>query len=226
MPSVLFNTQLWFGLPDRAYSSRDTPCLSFLFCYNPLQVIVWCEFLWLVRTRSFAHFVEHWIATRSQWKLGYLPSQRLSRVSSRRSRHALQYTLLYTSVESNVMSALQKIASDLSESCVVIPRVLISARICLFSFFKIRHHFVFITSAGVSLVHLRHRKQGLESTMTTTANVGSGSGSRLPTAVLLLSGISTLVAVLVSTMSILLQLKSYRKPVLQRWALEANNKGT
>jgi len=62
--------------------------------------------------------------------------------------------------------------------------------------------------------------------MTTTANVGSGSGSRLPTAVLLLSGISTLVAVLVSTMSILLQLKSYRKPVLQRWALEANNKGT
>jgi len=69
---------------------------------------------------------------------------------SRRSRHALQYTLLNTSVESNMMSALQKIASDLSESCVVIPRVLISARICLFSFLKIRHHFVFITSAGVS----------------------------------------------------------------------------
>lgn len=53
--------------------------------------------------------------------------------------------------------------------------------------------------------------------MVTPTDVGSGSGSRLPTAVLVLAGVFTLVAVLVSTMSIILQLKNYRKPVLQRW---------
>lgn len=89
-----------------------------------------------------------------------------------------------------------------------------------------------ITSANVfRAVHLRknqyplrRHKQRLEPAMNTTANVGSGSGSSLPTVVLLLSGISALVAVLVSTMSILLQLKSYRKPVLQRHAPETNNR--
>ncbi|KAF8154489.1 organic solute transporter Ostalpha-domain-containing protein [Crassisporium funariophilum] len=48
---------------------------------------------------------------------------------------------------------------------------------------------------------------------------GSGAGSRLPTAVLLLAGISTLVAVLVSMMSIHLQLRNYRKPTLQRMVI-------
>ncbi|GLB40871.1 putative organic solute transporter Ostalpha [Lyophyllum shimeji] len=43
-----------------------------------------------------------------------------------------------------------------------------------------------------------------------------GAGSRLPTAVLLSAGISTLVAVVVSAISIYLQLKNYRKPILQR----------
>lgn len=46
---------------------------------------------------------------------------------------------------------------------------------------------------------------------------GSGAGSRLPTVVLVLSGLSTIVAVLVSAMSIYLQLKNYRKPILQRY---------
>ncbi|PPQ96895.1 hypothetical protein CVT26_005881 [Gymnopilus dilepis] len=45
---------------------------------------------------------------------------------------------------------------------------------------------------------------------------GEGSGSRLPTAVLTLAGISTVIAVLVSMMSIWLQLRNYRKPALQR----------
>ncbi|KDR79314.1 hypothetical protein GALMADRAFT_208731 [Galerina marginata CBS 339.88] len=45
---------------------------------------------------------------------------------------------------------------------------------------------------------------------------GSGAGSRLPTPVLVLAGLSTLVAVLVSMMSIFLQLRNYRKPALQR----------
>ena len=45
----------------------------------------------------------------------------------------------------------------------------------------------------------------------------SGAGSRLPTVILSLAGISTAVAVLVSTMSILLQLRNYRKPALQRY---------
>jgi hypothetical protein len=45
---------------------------------------------------------------------------------------------------------------------------------------------------------------------------GSGAGSRLPTPLLVVAGVSTLVAVLVSTISILLQLRNYRKPALQR----------
>ncbi|KAJ3496542.1 hypothetical protein NLJ89_g10472 [Agrocybe chaxingu] len=44
----------------------------------------------------------------------------------------------------------------------------------------------------------------------------SGAGSRLPTVLLVFAGLSTLVAVLVSFWSILLQLRSYRKPALQR----------
>ncbi|KAF8621266.1 hypothetical protein AX15_007926 [Amanita polypyramis BW_CC] len=46
--------------------------------------------------------------------------------------------------------------------------------------------------------------------------IGSGSGSSLPVPVLVLAGVCTLVAVLVSAMSIYLQLKNYRKPLLQR----------
>ncbi|KAJ7301770.1 organic solute transporter Ostalpha-domain-containing protein [Mycena albidolilacea] len=43
-----------------------------------------------------------------------------------------------------------------------------------------------------------------------------GAGSSLPTPVLLISGLATLVAVLVSGMSVHLQLRNYRKPALQR----------
>ncbi|KAI0916543.1 hypothetical protein AcV5_010451 [Taiwanofungus camphoratus] len=46
--------------------------------------------------------------------------------------------------------------------------------------------------------------------------LGSGSGSALPFPVLLLSGISTVIATLVSAMTIYLHLKNYRKPILQR----------
>ncbi|KAF8876937.1 organic solute transporter Ostalpha-domain-containing protein [Infundibulicybe gibba] len=48
---------------------------------------------------------------------------------------------------------------------------------------------------------------------------GSGAGSRLPTIVLSLAGVSTLVAVLVSVMSVYLHLKNYRKPLLQRMVI-------
>ena len=47
--------------------------------------------------------------------------------------------------------------------------------------------------------------------------LGSGSGSSLPLPVLVVSGICTVFAVLVSGMSIFLHLKNYRKPLLQRW---------
>jgi len=47
-------------------------------------------------------------------------------------------------------------------------------------------------------------------------DVGSGAGSGLPGVVLFLAALSTLIAVLISAMSIHLQLKNYRKPVLQR----------
>ena len=46
--------------------------------------------------------------------------------------------------------------------------------------------------------------------------IGSGTGSRLPTAVLVVAGVCTIVAVLVSMMSIHLHLRNYRKPALQR----------
>ena len=45
-----------------------------------------------------------------------------------------------------------------------------------------------------------------------------GIGSRLPTYLLVLSGVSTFAAVVVSSTSIWLQLKNYRKPYLQRQA--------
>ncbi len=51
-----------------------------------------------------------------------------------------------------------------------------------------------------------------------TGEAGSGAGSRLPTPLLVVSGLCTVVAVLVSAMSILLQLRNYRKPALQRCA--------
>ena len=47
-------------------------------------------------------------------------------------------------------------------------------------------------------------------------NLGHGSGSSLPLPVLALAGISTVVAVAVSGISIWLQLRNYRKPLLQR----------
>ncbi|THV00285.1 DUF300-domain-containing protein [Dendrothele bispora CBS 962.96] len=46
--------------------------------------------------------------------------------------------------------------------------------------------------------------------------MGGGSGSRLPMPVLILAGVSTIFAVLISATSIFLQLKNYRKPALQR----------
>ncbi|CCM05294.1 uncharacterized protein FIBRA_07508 [Fibroporia radiculosa] len=46
--------------------------------------------------------------------------------------------------------------------------------------------------------------------------LGSGSGSSLPFPVLLLAGLATVTATVVSATSILLHLKNYRKPVLQR----------
>ncbi|RDB16464.1 hypothetical protein Hypma_002814 [Hypsizygus marmoreus] len=48
---------------------------------------------------------------------------------------------------------------------------------------------------------------------------GSGAGSRLPLPVLVLSGVSTFVAVFVSATSIYLHLKNYRKPILQRMVI-------
>ena len=48
--------------------------------------------------------------------------------------------------------------------------------------------------------------------------LGSGSGSHLPLPVLVLAGISTVVATVVSATSIFLHLRNYRKPRLQRYA--------
>ena len=48
-----------------------------------------------------------------------------------------------------------------------------------------------------------------------------GSGSHLPAGVLILAGVSTVVAVVVSAFSIYLHLKNYRKPALQRCVLDA-----
>uniref|UniRef100_A0A0W0G6B4 Uncharacterized protein n=1 Tax=Moniliophthora roreri TaxID=221103 RepID=A0A0W0G6B4_MONRR len=52
--------------------------------------------------------------------------------------------------------------------------------------------------------------------MSTTGAGDSGVGSRLPVSVLILSGVSTAIAVTISATSIWLQLKNYRKPALQR----------
>ncbi|EMD32381.1 hypothetical protein CERSUDRAFT_88023 [Gelatoporia subvermispora B] len=52
--------------------------------------------------------------------------------------------------------------------------------------------------------------------MTITLPHFGGSGSALPFAALLLAGISTIIATGVSAMSIILHLKNYRKPMLQR----------
>lgn len=57
----------------------------------------------------------------------------------------------------------------------------------------------------------------LSGLMASTYDVGSGSGSRLPIAVLIIAGVSTFVAMSVSALSIILQLKNYRKPILQRY---------
>lgn len=49
--------------------------------------------------------------------------------------------------------------------------------------------------------------------------LGSGSGSSLPLPVLITSGVATLVASVVSALSIYLHLKNYRKPILQRMVI-------
>ena len=49
-----------------------------------------------------------------------------------------------------------------------------------------------------------------------TGGTGSRPSSRLPTAVLAITGIATAIAVVVGVMSIHLQLKNYRKPHLQQ----------
>ncbi|ETW75519.1 hypothetical protein HETIRDRAFT_330725 [Heterobasidion irregulare TC 32-1] len=48
------------------------------------------------------------------------------------------------------------------------------------------------------------------------ADVGGGSGSALSPTLLIVSGLATVVATLVSAISIYLHLKNYRKPILQR----------
>lgn len=48
-----------------------------------------------------------------------------------------------------------------------------------------------------------------------------GSGSHLPAGVLILAGVSTVIAVVVSAFSIYLHLKNYRKPALQRYVRDA-----
>ncbi|KAJ7220816.1 DUF300 domain-containing protein [Mycena pura] len=50
----------------------------------------------------------------------------------------------------------------------------------------------------------------------TAGSLAEGSGSRLPTAVLVVAGICTLIAVVVSGLSIHFQFRNYRKPALQR----------
>lgn len=50
-------------------------------------------------------------------------------------------------------------------------------------------------------------------------DIGSGAGNHLPTPALVISGVSTLIAVVVSVWSIFLHLKNYRKPVLQRMVI-------
>ncbi|KAJ3480439.1 hypothetical protein NLI96_g8346 [Meripilus lineatus] len=50
-------------------------------------------------------------------------------------------------------------------------------------------------------------------------DLGSGSGSALPLPVLIMAGIATVIATIVSATSIYLQLKNYRKPILQRMVI-------
>ena len=49
---------------------------------------------------------------------------------------------------------------------------------------------------------------------------GSGSGSALHPAILITSGIAALVATVLATFSIWLQLKNYRRPILQRYVYD------
>lgn len=49
------------------------------------------------------------------------------------------------------------------------------------------------------------------------ASYGSGAGSSLPAPVLIVAAVSTAIAVVISTTSIYLHLKNYRKPKLQRY---------
>jgi hypothetical protein len=48
--------------------------------------------------------------------------------------------------------------------------------------------------------------------------LGSGAGSALPAPALIFAGACTFLSVVVSAMSIYLQLKNYHKPILQRFA--------
>jgi hypothetical protein len=55
--------------------------------------------------------------------------------------------------------------------------------------------------------------------MTVKDDHGSGAGSALNPVLLAFAGVSTLIATVVSAMSIYLHLKNYRKPHLQRYAM-------
>ena len=51
------------------------------------------------------------------------------------------------------------------------------------------------------------------------SDTSGGAGSALPAPVLILAGLSTAFATIVSATSIYLQLKNYRKPLLQRYVI-------
>ncbi|KZZ97744.1 DUF300 domain-containing protein [Ascosphaera apis ARSEF 7405] len=53
----------------------------------------------------------------------------------------------------------------------------------------------------------------------TSVSLGWGTGSRLATATIILAGVTSLTASLISIVSIWLQLKNYRKPLLQRYVV-------
>jgi len=61
------------------------------------------------------------------------------------------------------------------------------------------------------------KKEHLLTVLDSTPDRGSGSGSALNPAILITAGISALVATVLATFSIWLQLKNYRRPILQRY---------
>lgn len=53
----------------------------------------------------------------------------------------------------------------------------------------------------------------------TTGNLSGGTGKRLGNAVIILTGVCTLIAILITVLAVWLQLKNYRKPLLQRYVV-------